>query len=257
VSTARRAAGRAFGALDGDFPEPALGIVPSAGVAIWDEFIIPGDSTVGYGDLRWALVGGGTVTPGPGATMGVIGEVQLATAASANTVTALAYNTATIPAPKTLMPVGFTWAVRILLNEPATTQQEIYSGFVFDPSVRCNGATANDFLGVRAVAGGNLYGVVRDATTESTIDLGVDPEDGYVAVGFELRSDGYQFFTLATYERSFWTRTNVGDPVATTNAPDANLKCLALGMATYDNAAHLGKVDWWAIGGRMVRDEAP
>jgi len=229
---------------------PPLPVTPAAGVHLVDDFIRTASVSSRWGDLLWELTDLvsastlGTLTPASALEAGIL---QITTAASVGAGGILGHTGATpfYRAP----PPGSVWAAKIRTS--SSSGYEIWSGFAAS-AVDVSG-TSNSFVGVRAT-GGDLYGVVRSGTAESTVDLGLDCEGTWRTVGFERLADGtYQFFTADGSDGQWWDRTDVGSPVAATNTPTVALSPIALGFLSSDGSARSGQVDWWALGGRTPR----
>jgi hypothetical protein len=225
-------------------------IRPAWGPAIWDDFIRPGDATSGYGDLGWELlqIGGSapsTAVVSPTSAL-QCGLRSVTAAAAANAGGALSFSsTPFYRAPS----VGSLWAAKFSIT--SASAYEVWSGFVQTATSMISGATANDFVGVRQIAGGNLFGVVRDGTSETTVDL-LTTASADVVVGFERTEDGIQFFSADLSDLQFADRTLIGDPVSA-NLPNTQLRPVALAVAATAAASKVAAIDFWALGGRVAR----
>lgn len=247
--SARRPAGYATGALGGQYPVPALGLPPSAGVVLYDDFLLDAGTIAGlYGDRLWSktdLTAAPTMTsPTPGATT-ENGLLRMQTTIIINSGGVLTYGGTPF---YRMPPPGSIWAAKVFIG--SASAYEFWSGFshLQDRVV----TVANDFVGIRQT-GGNLFGVCRDGAAETTVDLLVDAETTYITAGFEVTLDGnVQFFTLDTSDVQSWARTNVGSEV-TTNLPNQSLYPVALGLYTTAAASKTAYIDWWSLGGRTAR----
>lgn len=251
----RTPAGPATGALAGLYPDPALGLVPSAGVSFHDDFLLPVASGVAarLGDRLWqnSTIGGTAATPSTGVPLSwtEAGVVQLTTGAVANTGSVYHHGASMFyrhPGP------GSIFATKLRITT-GTANYECWAGFS-ETATRITGATACDFLGVRAV-GGNVFGVARNGTTETTVDLGLDIEGTtWRTVGFEVTGTTaapiVQFFQLENTGAN-WVRTNIGTSI-TTNMPDVGTRPV-IGLVTTAAASVTMQMDWWALGGRCPR----
>ena len=257
----RPPAGRAVGALTGQYPEPGIGLPLAAGVALWDDFILGAGEAVAsrYGDLLWPLTSVGFMPPtlasqAPG-DWNEIGVLRLTTSASTDTGGILAMSS--VNSLYRCPPPGSIWAVKLRLTA-GTADYELWAGFSGAAS-RVASADATDFIGVRAV-GGNLFGVVKDgAASETTVDLGVSAESStWCAVGFEVggttAAPSVQFFVLDQLgsDRALYDRTDVGSPITTT-LPNGTLHPTALGCVTTAASAVEAEIDTWGWGGRLAR----
>lgn len=252
-NNASRTAGLAIGALAGQYPEPALGLVPAAGVFISDDFIgATGRVTSRYGEHLWqsTTIGGAptyaNVTPSASTEAGVL---SLTTPALSGQGGVLRPGVTTMfRAP----PAGSIWCVKLQMST-GTANYELWSGFAASTG-RVAAADTTDFIGVRSI-GGNLFGVVKQGASpsETTVDLGIDCEAAWRVVGFEMTAtDTAQFFTLDCSQRGRVFRTDAGAAV-TTNFPNTTMTPVALGLVTTTNAAAVAQIDFWSLGGRIAR----
>ena len=264
--SARRPAGRGLAALAGSYPDPAIGLPPAAGFALWDDFfapreIVPSERVEArFGDLLWASheFGGGNstytaITPSDWDECGIL---QIQTPGSATKGPQLFLSP--VPPFYRHPPPGSVWACKLRIVS-GTTNYEMWSGFANAQNMRVTSADSNSsFLGARSV-GGNIFGVAKSAATETTVDLGVSWEgSAWRIVGFEVggtfASPSVQFFRidpLAT-NRDKWDRQDIGAPI-TTNLPAVPTTPLGLGIVTTSAVAKIVQIDWWALGGRAAR----
>lgn len=254
----RQPRGRAWGALAGTYPDPALGLPNSVGMSIFDDFIR--DHTVttsigsNYGDTglwQWASITGGV----GGGTPTTVGPTN-ATEQGIFRVTSTANNGAggrlASSAGQVQPAVGMIFAAKLLMSS-GSTSYELASGLFTGAFTSMAVADAVNFIGIRSL-GGNLFGVVKDgaaAGNESTVDLGFECEGTWRTAGWEYTEDGIQFFYLQTDEYVL-ERVDVGDPVAT-NIPTGNLGLGAIMMRALTNGVRVGEIDWWGLGGRIAR----
>ena len=257
-TTDRGNAGSVTGGLSGKSDNPASGSPPVAGFSMYDEFIATPAS--GVGDLAWPTH---TIGAGPSYPVGVptadteFGVVGILTAAgNEDEGGSIAMDDAGSASLFRSPPNGSIYMVKI---EPVDeTRINIWSGFVEDNAIFPDAAGSNDFIGVRAkneASAANWFGVVRNGTTESTQDLGVAADNTWRILGFEVDGTGkIQFFTIDASDAMHLVRTDVGDPVATTNKPDTELTPLALGVtAGVGGGAKQANIDFWSLGGRVAR----
>lgn len=248
--SAQRPAGLALGALAGQYPSPGLGLVPAVGMSLYDDFLLPPDTISGFaGDRFWQRT---TLSVAPSwahenpSNHQEAGVLKLTTAASSGSGGLISYaNTPFYRYP----PVGSIWAAKI--NLVRASDYHIWSGFssVLD---RVSGV-ANDFVGIRQLDGLNLYGVVRNNSSETVIDLNTSIQGVFVVAGFEvLPGPAIQFFTINLSAVSPFQKTNVGAPI-TTNLPNERLYPIALGVYTTAAAIKQAYIDWWVLGGRSAR----
>lgn len=253
---ASRPAGPALGALAGQFPFPALGCVPSAGVGFYDEFLTTAGSVVAsrYGDRFWTstTIGGApTYSSQNPAANSEAGILQAVTTSVANAGAVLTLGTV---APfYRHPPAGSIFAVKVNLTS-GTTNYNLWAGFA-SAAATVAVADATQFLGIRSV-GANLFGVLKDgaaAGNESTVDLGVDCEAAWVIAGFEVRAGpSIQFFTMTSpSDLHTWDATYVGSP-QTTNYPTS--VCFpVLGCVTLSTTPKTVQWDFVGLGGKTGR----
>lgn len=250
---ASRTAGIAIGALSGQYPEPAMGLVPSAGVSLHDDFIgATGRVTSRYGEQLWqsTTIGGAptyaNVTPSASTEAGILSLTTTAVSGQGGVLH---------PGVTTMYrspPVGSIWCVKMQMST-GTANYELWSGFAAS-TARVANANTTDFVGVRSI-GGNLFGVVKQGSgaSETTVDLGVDCEASWRVVGFEVTAtDTVQFFILDCSERGRVFRTDVGAAITTT-FPNTTLTPIALGLVTTTAASAVAQIDFWSLGGRIAR----
>lgn len=249
-SRGRRVAGYGEGALAGQHPDVAIGLPHVAGFHLEDD--------LEDGWSRWVqtTIGGSAPTWSQQAPAGhtELGVGQLATAAAANTGGVAARSTVAsvyrTPAP------GSTWVCKLRLTS-GTTAYELWSGFASDPAAAVSVTAATQFVGVRAV-GANLFGVAKDgASSESTVDLGVNCEgSNWRVVGFDVggtpASPTLQFYVYTPTTVGSWERQPIGSPL-TTKMPGTTLFPIALGLITTSAVAKTAQVDLWNLGGRVPR----
>lgn len=111
-----------------------------------------------------------------------------------------------------------------------------------DPS----GSYSCSFLGFAVRATGsaaNWFGIVRNGTTESTVDLGVAGGATWTTLAVRRTAGGYQFSADGA---------DVGSPVATTNQPTGAL-CPGVGVLTGTGAARKVEVDYYSLTWRIER----
>lgn len=243
--------GLASGALAGQYPNPALGLVSAAGISLVDDFLLEaGTVSSRYGSLLWrltAIAGSPTVasiTPTASTEAGLLELTLPASSGDAGVI----HLGSTVPPIYRTLPNGTIWCAKFRMTTGASAY-ELWAGFS-DSFARVN-SSSNDFIGVRSV-GANLFGLVRNNTTELTVDLGIDCESAYKTVGFEIIDGSAQFFTLDCTDDAIFERTDVGDPQAISSINE-DLYPIALGLYTSDAAAKVAVIDLWAMGGRCAR----
>lgn len=251
---ATRAGGVAGGALAGQHPEVAIGLVHAAGLSLSDDFVDLATShwtatTIGGSAPTHALVAPTAYTEH--------GIARITTAAASGTGGVLLRSS--VADLYRIPPPGSTWACKVRTS--ASASYDFWSGFASAAaSVREGDAT--QFVGVRTdrAVGGNLYGVVKDgaaAANENVVDLGVSAESStWRAVGFDVggtvAAPSVQFYVYSLISRGTFSRTAVGSPI-TTNIPSTNLFSCALGVVSRAVAAKAVDVDFWTLGGRVAR----
>jgi hypothetical protein len=258
VTTARRTAGAASGALSGSYPDPAIGVPPLAGVAIWEEFYKTPRGTT-YGDLGWPLWTQGTAASASMVAISTeteIGVVRLSIAGGANDGdgAVLAMTGGTSPLA-TVPPKGALYLVKIRIAS-GTQDFVAWSGFSSDPSTCPRAATSNHFIGLRADGSTgvpNWFGVVRQGTTEQTVDFGVTADSDWVILGFRrLFSGAIQFVSADPSVRDLSPIDDVGDPLSTP-LPASAIVPVAAALMTRNSTARALDCDFLGLGGRLVR----
>jgi len=254
VIAARRPAGAALGALDGYYPDPAIGVVPVMGPGLWDEFIKP-PAAATYGDLDWPL-NNFAVTPTATNQLPTadteFGILRVSTGVcGAGEGASIGYGAGANRTFYRSPPPGSIYVVKFKCVD--TTQIEVASGF-FEAHQRAGGAASTDFIGIRVTAGGNITGVVRNGTTESTVDFGTAIDTGWHVLGFRRLVGGTtQFLRYNRLDRALVEYEEVGDPVSTTNLPNTNLCMAPLNVVSLDGAAKAADIDFCGLGGRVER----
>lgn len=266
VPSARRPAGRGLGALAGDYPDPALGLPPAVGLAIWDDFyapreIVPSERVEArFGDLLWATyeIGGGNSTFAGVVPIdwSAIGILQMSTPAQGTRGPTLFF-TPVAPFFR-FPPPGSVWCVKMRLTS-GTVNYELWSGFASSEQVRVETTIASQFVGVRST-GGNMFGVVKNgANSETVVDLGVSVEGSVwrilgLEIGGTTAAPTIQFFRLdpLASNREKYDRLDVG-PAITTTLPTVPLTPIAAGLVTTSNFAKTMQIDFWSLGGRAAR----
>lgn len=240
--------GLASGALGGQYPNPALGLVPAAGPSLYDDFILESDHITTHHGEFWhetTLSIAATFTNTTPTAATETGILTVTTAANNNSGSLISYNDNYACMYRTL-PNGFVWCCKITCG--STTAYELWSGFsaVLD---RVN-SVSNDFIGVRST-GGNLSGVVRNGVTENTVSFGFDCESAYKIIGFEIIDSAVQFFSLDCTDDAIFERTDVGEPQ--TYIVNEDLYPIGIGLFTTAAATKTASIDFWAMGGRCAR----
>lgn len=170
--------------------------------------------------------------------------------------TVLARNAIATAEFATIPPPGSIWTAKLaLVGSPAACTY--WSGFVGALAIVAV-ATATPFVGVRCLgAASNLFGVVKDAAGETTVDLGVSCEGStFQIVGFEVSgtyaAPSIQFFRYDASAPCMRDRINVGSPI-TTHVPAVPTTSCALGLVTGGAYSVVGQIDFWELGGRTPR----
>ena len=263
MSTAARPGGRAadpIGALAGDYPDQlAIGAPNLFGHALVEDWVA-NDSTTRVGAYDWQVTTSGTgsviaVTPtaASGHEHGLL-EIRTTTAGAFRWVhTGLTSTRALAGNP----PPGSLLVVK-QRHLDSTSAQRLWVGLI-SASTEPDTALANnvDCVGFRSSLGGNWHGVVRNGTSETTVDLGIAPstsDDGYAVLAFLRTINGYRFYVADAAPADAGARvtlTQVGAEI-TTNLPN---EPLAHALATLcSTATSCGMVsDFYNFGGRCRR----
>jgi hypothetical protein len=254
--SAREPAGECRGALGGMYPATSIGLPPTAGAGIYDEFVRPphAGKLGGWeiGDLLWdGLDISGAITPSavvPTAATEV-GICRLTTTATAGEGGAISHDYNAWQSP---IAIGCTFAVKILGHEESVC----WSGWIEDPQLVPNAAVVNDFVGVRydTDVDDNWYGVVRSGAAETTVSLGVS-RAAWRIMGFQRLCD--TSFQFGTWQCGNARRGPLFVPVGAAIALPAgigNLGPTPLGVVNRDYAATEVDIDFWATGGPVARE---
>ena len=245
MALGRQARGAALAALAGSYDEPAIGLPPVAGWAVWDDFLEVGPwvlTTIG------AAPTGVDVAPAAATEMGVRRITSTAVSGQGG-----CYVRGTVANWK--VSRGSVWAAKFTCT--GSTLYDMYSGFVQTPGTDVAVVTANQFIGVRAIAG-NLFGVCKTgASAETTVDLGVTAINStYQTVGFAIRgtaaAPSVQFYLGSLSDSDVLEWAPIGNPI-TTNLPTVALYPCAVGVVSRAAATKAAQVDFWALGGRVAR----
>jgi hypothetical protein len=252
---ARRPAGEATGALSGLYPQPALGAPPVMGVAFWDEFLKEASATH-FGDHEWERFDMGAAaalsSEVPTAD-GVVGVGRITTAAVTGEGAFGAYGVNQwFRAPTQ----GIVYVAKLRCVD--TTDIEVYSGWVNNPSLRPEGAIVNSFLGFKGLRNGvntNWLGVCRNDATETTLDLGVTADTTWRILALKRSAQGFDFFLLDHTERRHLFGFRDEDKIGTisTNIPTNTLTMAPLGVVPRANVAKRGEIDFAGWGGMTIR----
>lgn len=156
----------------------------------------------------------------------------------------------------TIPPPGTIWTAKLnLQGTPGACT--FWSGFVGALTI-ANVATATPFVGIRCLgSGSNLFGIVKDAAGEVTVDLGVSCEGGvFRTAGFEVggtyAAPTIQFFLYDCSNVATRQRLNVGVP-QTTHVPAVPTTGCAMGVVTGGAYSVISQIDFWEIAGRAPR----
>jgi hypothetical protein len=252
---ARRPAGYATGALDGMYPQPSLGAPPMMGVAFWDEFLKEASATH-FGDHDWELhnIGAAAACSSQVPTAdGVIGVARITTAAVTGEGAFGAYGTNQWYRAPT---EGIVYVAKLRLVD--TTDIEVYSGWVNNPTSRPEGAVVNSFLGFKGLRNGvntTWLGVCRNGANETTLDLGVTADTSWQILALKRIGQGFSFFVLDHTERRavFGFRDDDAIGSITTNIPTDTLTMAPLGVIPRTNVQKAAEVDFAAWGGMTIR----
>jgi hypothetical protein len=248
--------GRADGALAGYFPQPALGLVPAAGIGWRDDF--QGDTL-----SRWSLVQTGAgelsrpIAPVAAGESGVW-ELFATNNPESNRIT----NSLTIPylyldGSAATWPAGLIYCAKI--KRSLTTSNQVWSGFMLDNTSLPSAAGAQGITIHQQSSSSTMVGRVTNAAGSETVTLTTSSTDhtSFRAWGFEfvmLPGDvpGVQFFRLDLSDRRVVQRTDISSPL-TTRIPTTSLYLHALGQHSITTADRTAQIDFMALGGRTRR----
>jgi hypothetical protein len=253
---ARRPAGTATGAVDGWYPNDlALGAPPVMGFSRWDDFTLPhGVST--FGDLSWTLYDMGTppaVSVGTETALTEIGIARITTGAVTGEGGTGAYAHAHFAGAP---PVGIWYTAKLRAID--TTDIEVWSGWVEDPTARVYTGISNGFVGFRGVQNGvltNWYGVCRSGAAETTVNLGVACNTTWRILGLRRTTTGFNFYVYDHADRNFFYGDTQSALIGTisTNIPTASLTMAPLGVCPRTNVAKAAEIDFCSFGGLIAR----
>lgn len=250
---ARPAAGNAGGALAGTYPTPGIGCPPLMAPSLWDEFIRTATTSV-IGDWEWPRqdMGAGASCSQQVPTADTeVGIARITTAAVTGEGAFAAYGTAQwYAAPAE----GVEYVAKLRCVD--TTDIEVYSGWVQNPTARPEGATSNSFLGFKALRNGvntNWLGVCRNGANETTLDLGVTADTTWRIFKVKRTSAGFVFYVL-DHSGDYLTlngATTVG--TISQNIPTTNLMMAPLGVVPRSNNPKSAEIDFCGWGGTIKR----
>jgi len=257
TKSARTPGSAAKGALWGSYPEVALGLPPSVGVAYWDDFVRLGAS--GYGDLDWEIYNSAAITTATRQTPSAESEIGIYhfDQTNSNRTHILNLGFAASRPYFTLPPVGTIWAIKIK-HASLTSGQTLFAGFL-EATIAPLTANNVDFVGIRnealTVGPVSWFGVCKEGAgsgNEQTIDLGVLGSISLWNVfGFEILPEGIQFFQLNLSNPGRVGRTNIGNPL-TLHFPSAPMTPV-FGFSTHTAGNRGFDIDWIGWGGRFRR----
>ncbi len=256
MSTSRGPSGLAMGALFGEFPDQvAFGIPPLMGFSWFDDFAANDNSADDlHGEKRWTTAHVGTGAVFAEGTLSNekhsfgLRRVQVAV----NGDRGVLIQNANLEEFENGPPEGALFCCKVR-HDTSTTGATLWVGFAEDGDIPGSGVST-DFVGVRCEDGGNWFGVTRNNTLESTVDLGVGPstaQTDYRILGFLVTSTGFRFFTATAASRKDPPFLTWFDEL-TTNLPNEDLTPV---IGIQSNAAGTKGIviDFFSIGGRAAR----
>jgi len=251
MASPRPAAGSALGALAGSYPNPASGHAGTAGPSIFDDFI----STTAL-NKRWDVPSGGTnIVEATTATE--IGVVNLTTGAGASDLAVLGCSDQSVFGPA----LGWQMVVKVAVGDVTSeTQATGWSGLVATLSGPPTTGTRS-FVGFRYDATGSTvdwYGVCRNGSSETTLDLGVLADTTWRTFAWVARPNAgwtaiaavdFYMVSASTPSNPLWTL--VGS--ITTNIPSEALCVCISGLKNKTGTYRSLLVDHWSLGGAAGR----
>ena len=147
-------------------------------------------------------------------------------------------------------PDGATFATKLRI-EGTTDDITCWAGLAGAANTWPDAAGSNtcDLIGVRCtdpngVGLGNWYGVVRNGTTETTVDLSIAADTTWRIMGWRATSTGIQF---RTYSGGSWS--DVGSEVAFTSSsmPSTSAQLSPLVGAGTHGAQRKARCDFWEL----------
>jgi len=257
---ARGAAGQAGGALGGLYPDPSHGAPSVAGYRLSDDFLVPPDGGR-YGDMRWQAINMGSaptltqVTPTATTESGIL-RMATNAAGAVDEGGLVGWPVAGGRQFSAAPQVGALYVAKLRLE--STTNIRVFSGLLQNQSAWWTGT--NDCIGFRttvAAVAANWYGVVRDGTSETTVDLLVTADGTWQSLMWRREIDedgnsGVQFYvaTQGTAAHNYnypvvWAATGA---FVTTNLPDDAMTFCPLGVAsrtiTTSKSADVDLIEW-------------
>lgn len=204
-----------------------------------------------YGRLGWTLTdiaGTGAVTTIAPTAATEFGIRRLSCGANANDASVLTLGSGVSFG----FPVGVELVVKIRCQGTAA-DNVVWCGLVeSDASVPTGGVANNSFLGFRTTNGGNWLAVIRDGTTESTVDTGLAGDTTWRVLGLVRTLTGVQARYYDLSDRRFSTPLDVGAEVTSGITTDVLRPC-AMGVQALSGATRSAESDWWSVGGRVAR----
>lgn len=223
------------------------------GVSIVDDFLGQETETGEIGQLGWTLqsvAGGGSITRVSPAITGwkEMGTVTLTTNATSGDGKAITLGTGSTAPLRGPPPSGFRCSAKVAL-QGTLTRTTAWIGLWENVATPPDAAGSNDATGVGFIvrsltSGANWFGIVRNNTSETTVDLGVAADTTFRYLGWVRTSTGVQFQVSGA---------NVGSEI-TTNLPSTT-DTLGPGvsvMATSASARTL-VIDWFSLAGSIQR----
>jgi len=235
------------------YPHDSSGLSVPQGIFLVDDFLGQETESGEFGSLPWAelnIGAGGQITKVAPGTTGwkEMGLVQLTANGSSATGTALSLGDNTLTPLKGPPPTGFRCSVKVAV--PGTsTQFTAWLGLWKTVTVEPDAATSNTATGIGFTAralGSTVkwFGMVRNGTSESTVDLDVDADGTFRFLGWRKTAGGI-FFQV--------NGVDVGSEV-TSNLPGSS-DGIGPGMAIINKtgASRSIQVDWFSLSGSLQR----
>jgi hypothetical protein len=255
---ARPAAGPAGGALAGSYPSPGISALAAYVGGFMDDFRAFTSET-DAGDLHWTRTesepGAVDVTAEAPTASTERGIVRVATTnINANVYGAIHLPHDGTPPHYRAPPIGWDWTTKIRISGTSTSSYAAWSGLASDPSLGPGGANICSFVGMRAlsiVGAVNWFAVVRDGTTESTLDTGIAADGTWRKFYIRRTSSGFQVYSVDMSVTGLIDTPLLGT-IADTNAPTVPLYHVALGVSQ-GAAVRSAEIDIYAEGGFVAR----
>lgn len=251
MSDGRGPRGNATGALAGAYPNNvAQGTPLLMGLAFSDDFIAVDSGQ--YGENNWGITvsGSATITTVvPTHSSGHEAGLRRLQVTSSGSRVVLGMGTGLDPFKD--VPEGAVFACKLRHNS-STSDATLWAGLSESTNVPGSGLFV-DFVGLRN-EGGNWFGVCRNGTNETTVDLNVAAsvlDTEYLIAGFLRAADGYRFWVADASIRDVSPTVVHFDPIDS-NLPNEPLTPV-IGIQSSAAGTKGLVVDWYELGGRTKR----